>query len=111
ICFLAAPARTQDVISTDLLVPHVSTLAMNTGATIPLHLHRKIAMQPGGKLAAAENRTVLFVHGGTTPTVAALGFEHKDYNWMVFLAREGFDDWGIDLTGYGASARPMMDDP
>jgi pimeloyl-ACP methyl ester carboxylesterase len=78
---------------------------------IPLHLHRKIAIHPTGPIGAAENRTVLFVHGGTTPAVAAFGFEHKDYNWMAFLARNGFDVWGIDLTGYGASARPMMDDP
>jgi pimeloyl-ACP methyl ester carboxylesterase len=30
---------------------------------------------------------------------------------MAFLAREGFDVFGMDMTGYGRSVRPMMDDP
>jgi pimeloyl-ACP methyl ester carboxylesterase len=30
---------------------------------------------------------------------------------MAFLARAGFDVWAMDMSGYGSSPRPMMDDP
>jgi pimeloyl-ACP methyl ester carboxylesterase len=111
LCIVAAPVNANDFAATDLFLPHVSTLAMNAGAVIPLHLHRKVATNTATGQVSTADRAVLFVHGGTTPTVAAFGLEHKDYNWMAFLARAGFDVWGVDLTGYGASARPMMDDP
>jgi len=103
-------AHAQSITASDLFVPHVSTLAANAGGLIPLHVHRKAAAQPAAQVSA-ENRVVLFVHGATTPGVAAFGFEHKDYNWMAFLARAGFDVWAMDMSGYGSSARPMMDDP
>jgi pimeloyl-ACP methyl ester carboxylesterase len=60
---------------------------------------------------AEENRVVLFVHGGTTPVAAGYDLEFQDYSWMEALAREGFDVWAMDQTGYGGSARPFLDDP
>ena len=72
-------------------------------------LRRKITVQLAGLNAA--DRVVQFVHGATTPGTAAFGFDHKDYNWMAFLARNGFDVWAMDMSGYGSSPRPMMDDP
>ena len=106
----AAPAPAQDVTSSDLFAPHVSTLAANPGQHVGLHVHRVVAAQPAGQVNPAD-RVVLFVHGATTPGTPAFAFDYKDYNWMAFLARAGFDVWAMDMSGYGSSPRPMMDDP
>ena len=96
--------------TTDLFVPHESTLRANEGQLIPLHVRHKT---PGTENAeiAPENRVVLFVHGGTVPVVPAYDLDFEDYSWMGFLADAGFNVWGMDLTGYGSSDRPMMDNP
>ncbi len=54
---------------------------------------------------------VLFVHGATGPGVPDFDLGYKDYNWMTTLARAGFDTYAVDLSGYGSSPRPGMDDP
>jgi pimeloyl-ACP methyl ester carboxylesterase len=106
----AASAPAQEVTSSDLFAPHVSTLAANPGQKVGLHIHHTVAAQPAGQVNAAD-RVVLFVHGATTPGTAAFALDYKDYNWMDFLARAGFDVWAMDMSGYGSSPRPMMDDP
>jgi pimeloyl-ACP methyl ester carboxylesterase len=45
------------------------------------------------------------------PSVPDFALEYKDYNWMEYLARAGFNTYTMDLSGYGGSPRPMMDDP
>ena len=104
----AGAALAQTVAASDLYAPHVSTLAANTGQQVALHLRRKVAAQPNALNAA--DRVVLFVHGATMPGMA-FALEYKDYDWMAFLARAGFDVWSLDMSGYGSSPRPMMDDP
>ena len=51
------------------------------------------------------------VHGGVSPSTLAFDVEHESYSWMNYLARAGFDVFAMDMTGYGKSARPKMDDP
>ena len=51
------------------------------------------------------------VHGGFSPATLAFDVPYRDYSWMERLAREGFDVFAMDMTGYGRSGRPMMDDP
>jgi pimeloyl-ACP methyl ester carboxylesterase len=58
-----------------------------------------------------HGRVVLFVHGATGPAVPDFDLDYKDYSWMAFLARAGFNAYAMDLSGYGGSPRPMMDDP
>jgi pimeloyl-ACP methyl ester carboxylesterase len=106
----AIRAGANDIASSDLFVPHISTLAANAGELIALHVHRKVATLPTCQVNAID-RVVLFVHGATVPSVPAFGLDYKGYDWLGFLARAGFDVWAMDLTGYGASARPLMDDP
>lgn len=67
----------------------------------------------GRKSRANQNskRIVLFVHGGTVPAVPDFDLDYKDYNWMAYLARAGFNTYAMDQTGYGGSPKPMMDDP
>jgi len=55
---------------------------------------------------------VLFVHGSTQPSEVAFDLPYKDYSWMGSLSQAGFDVFGMDTTGYGASTRPApMEDP
>jgi pimeloyl-ACP methyl ester carboxylesterase len=109
-CALAQESARNEITSSDLFAPHVSTLAANPGQQVGLHLHRAVAAQPSGNVSPAD-RVVLFVHGATMPGTPAFAFNFKDYSWMGFLARAGFDAWAIDMSGYGSSPRPMMDDP
>jgi pimeloyl-ACP methyl ester carboxylesterase len=51
------------------------------------------------------------VHGGISPSLIAFDLQHKSYSWMDHLARAGFDVYAMDMTGYGRSARPQLDDP
>jgi pimeloyl-ACP methyl ester carboxylesterase len=58
------------------------------------------------------NRVVLFVHGAGTPAEVSFDVPYRDYSWMEYLARAGFDVFGMDNTGYGRSTRPLpMNDP
>ena len=58
------------------------------------------------------DRVVLFVHGAGTPAEVAFDVPYKDYSWMAYLARAGFDVFSMDTTGYGRSTRPpAMNDP
>ena len=58
------------------------------------------------------DKVVLFIHGAGTPAEVAFDVPYQDYSWMQFLAREGFDVFSMDMTGYGRSSRPApMNDP
>lgn len=60
----------------------------------------------------APDRVVLFVHGAGTPAEVSFDVPYKDYSWMEYLARAGFDAFLMDITGYGRSTRPHpMNDP
>ncbi len=60
----------------------------------------------------APGGVVLFVHGAGTPAEVTFDVPHKDYSWMAYLAKAGFDVFSMDMTGYGRSTRPpAMNDP
>ena len=66
----------------------------------------------GTALRDGNNRVVLFLHGVGTPGEVSFDVPYKDYSWMEFLARAGFDVFAMDMTGYGRSTRPAaMNDP
>ena len=54
---------------------------------------------------------VLMVHGEVSSSTVAFDLNYSSYSWMSYLARAGFDVFAMDMTGYGRSARPKMDDP
>ena len=101
---MAAPAGAA-VVTTDHFVSHVSTVPANAGETVGLHLREK-SLAP-----SAARPVVLFVHGAFLPSTVAFDLDYRDYSWLGALARAGFDAFAMTHTGYGASPRPMMDDP
>jgi pimeloyl-ACP methyl ester carboxylesterase len=89
-----------------------STVPAITGQTTAIYA-REVAL--AGTVARNEkmgDRVVLFVHGAGTPAEVAFDIPYQDYSWMAYLARAGFDVFGMDMTGYGRSTRPApMNDP
>lgn len=91
----------------DHFVPHVSTVPANKGEPVKIFVREKVLAAD----SASPRPVVLMVHGGVSPSTLAFDVEHGTYSWMAYLARAGFDVFAMDMTGYGKSARPMMDDP
>src|SRR5438445_1199401 len=86
----------------DFLVPHVSTAPANAGETVQSFVReRGVSCGPA----------VLMITGSTQPAMAPFDLEFENYSWMDFLANAGFAVFAMDLTGYGLSPRPTMDDP
>lgn len=114
-----APAATgttaaAEFVAIDRFVPHVSTVPANAGTRVGIFTHEKRTADLEAAIAAGtslEDRVVLFVHGGSVPSVPDYDLQYRDYSWMEYLAAEGFDTFSMDQTGYGLSPRPMMDDP
>ena len=100
------------VLSVDRFVPHVSTVPINKGQTVGLHLRERVldsVAQKNSKGAPAP--VVLFLHGGFSPAPVAYDLDYKDFSWMAYLARAGFDTFALAHTAYGFSPKPGMDDP
>ena len=100
-----ARSETAQVRAVDHMVPHVSTVPANKGERVQLYVREKFVGDATGK------PVVLMVHGGFSPATLAFDVEREDYSWMSYLASAGFDVFAIDMTGYGKSSRPKMDDP
>jgi pimeloyl-ACP methyl ester carboxylesterase len=79
----------------------------------PAHIYVRERVRAGTALrGSVGNRVVLFVHGAGTPAEVAFDVPYQDYSWMAYLARDGFDVFSMDFTGYGRSTRPaVMNDP
>lgn len=109
----AADAQTSSIATIDRLIDHSSTVPAIAGQKTNLFLREKIAADllekdPGKPF---ERKVILMVHGGFSPATLAFDVPYRDYSWMEALAKQGFDVFAMDMTGYGRSGRPMMDDP
>lgn len=104
-CQMTAPGGSAPIRVIDHMVPHISTVPANKGEQVQIFVREKVLAADGVRPA------VLMVHGATSPSTLAFDVEHGSYSWMAFLARAGFDVFAMDMTGYGKSARPKMDDP
>lgn len=101
------------ILRVDHQVPHVSTVPANAGEPVQLFVRERVlaGVAKTFRSTKATGKVVLFVHGGSVPSVPDYDLDFKDYNWMAFLAQAGFDVFSMDQTGYGGSPRPVMDDP
>ncbi len=92
--------------TTDYLVPHISTVPANAGKYVELFVREKIQRSPSGTRPA-----VLMIHGAGASAVPVFDLQYENYSWMEYLANSGLDVFAMDLTGYGLSPRPMMENP
>jgi pimeloyl-ACP methyl ester carboxylesterase len=89
----------------DHMVPHISTVPAIAGQQVQIFVREK-------SLASESVRpVVLMVHGAFSPSTLAFDVDRGSYSWIAYLARAGFDVFAMDMTGYGRSPRPKMDDP
>jgi pimeloyl-ACP methyl ester carboxylesterase len=106
---LSAQNNGTKILSVDHKVAVRSIVPAIAGQTAEIYVRERVA--EGMKNPAAD-RVVLFVHGAGTPAEVAFDVPTGDYSWMAFLARNGFDVFSMDTTGYGRSTRPApMNDP
>ena len=106
---VSAQSGAQKILSVDHHVTVKSTVPAIAGQQAQIYVRERIA--EGIKNPAAD-RVVLFVHGAGTPAEVAFDVPIGDYSWMAFLAKNGFDAFSMDTTGYGRSTRPApMNDP
>ncbi|MDB6130462.1 MAG: alpha/beta hydrolase fold, partial [Verrucomicrobiales bacterium] len=89
-----------------------STVPIIAGQTAQIYVRERTLAGPALRGSVGADRVVLFVHGAGTPAEVAFDTGYEDYSWMAYLAREGFDVFCMDVTGYGRSTRPeVMNDP
>jgi len=94
------------IVTIDRFVPHISTSLANQGEQAHLFLRERV------RRGHHHSRgVVLIVAGATVPIVPGFDLPFRNYSWMDFLARAGFDVFAMDVQGYGLSARSRMDDP
>ena len=101
-------------VTVDRFVPHMSTVPAIQGERVGLFLREKLSRDLAARIADGarlDDKVVLFVHGGSIPSVPDYDLPFKDYSWMEHLAAAGYDTFAMDQTGYGLSPRPTMDDP
>ena len=116
VAFAAASLGAADdvFVTVDRFVPHTSTVPANEGERVGLFLREKLSEELATRIADGERpdgKVVLFVHGGSIPSVPDYDLPFKDYSWMEHLAGAGYDTFAMDQSGYGLSPRPKMDDP
>ena len=102
------PANEANILTIEHLVPHISTVPANAGAGVQLSVHERVREENG---RIERPRVVLFLHGNTFPGVPGADLRLKPYDWMLALAKAGFDAFTMDQSGYGFSPRPAMDNP
>jgi pimeloyl-ACP methyl ester carboxylesterase len=54
---------------------------------------------------AGARAPVLYVHGGTFPSALSIAHRFDGRSWRDELVDAGFDVWGLDFLGFGASDR------
>ena len=115
LCLAPVTAQAQDILLTvERYVPHVSTVPATDGDSVRLYLREKLPDTLAADMTRGERpdgKVVLFVHGGSVPSVPDYDLPFEDYSWMGFLAEAGYDTFAMDHTGYGRSPRPEMNNP
>src|SRR5687768_4593677 len=100
------------LLSVDHYVPVKSTAPNIAGQTAQIYVREVVLPGTALRGRVASGGVVLFVHGAGTPAEVSFDVPYKDYSWMAFLAKAGYDVFSMDMTGYGRSTRPpAMNDP
>jgi pimeloyl-ACP methyl ester carboxylesterase len=104
--------ESDQLVTIDHYVRVKSTVPSIAGQMTQIYVRERAKAATPLRSANLTDRVVLFVHGAGTPAEVAFDVPYKDYSWMAYLARAGFDVFSMDTTGYGRSTRPLaMNDP
>jgi pimeloyl-ACP methyl ester carboxylesterase len=106
-----ADAQSENIARIEYGVPHVSTVPANVGQSVRIYAREVFKAHGNANAPKPGSEVVVFVHGGTVPSVPDYDLQFQDYSWAEFLARAGYDVFMLDQTGYGFSPRPTMNDP
>src|SRR5439155_25787665 len=100
------------LLTIDHFVKVKSTVPAIAGQTAQIYVRERVQAGTALRGAVGADRVVLFVHGAGTPAEVSFDVPYQDYSWMAYLARDGFDVFSMDTTGYGRSTPPPpMNDP
>jgi len=100
------------LVTVDHYVRVKSTAPAIAGQDAQIYVREVVLAGAALRGGPAPGGVVLFVHGAGTPAEVTFDVPYKDYSWMAYLARAGFDVFAMDMTGYGRSTRPSaMNDP
>jgi pimeloyl-ACP methyl ester carboxylesterase len=100
------------LVSVEHYVRVKSTAPAFAGQEAKIYVREVVLADTGLRGGSAPVGVVLFVHGAGTPAEVTFDVPYKDYSWMAYLARAGFNVFSMDMTGYGRSTRPpAMNDP
>jgi pimeloyl-ACP methyl ester carboxylesterase len=100
------------VVTVDHFVRVKSTAPAIAGQDAQIYVREVVLAGTASRSGPAGNGVVLFVHGAGTPAEVSFDVPYKDYSWMAYLAKAGFDVFSMNMTGYGRSTRPpAMNDP
>ncbi len=94
------------IVTINRFVPHISTVPAIFGDQIHLFVREKVQEDLAGQAPV-----VLLAHGATISALPSFDLQFKDYSFMDYLAKAGFDVFAMDFTGYGQSPHPTLDDP
>jgi pimeloyl-ACP methyl ester carboxylesterase len=113
---VAACATTSDdgsrLVTVDHYVRVKSSAPAFAGQEARIYVREVVLAGTALRAGPAPGGVVLFVHGAGTPAEVTFDVPYKDYSWMAYLAKAGFDVFAMDMTGYGRSTRPTaMNDP
>lgn len=97
-----------EILTEDRWLDHISTAPAIAGQPVKLFVRERLRADRRGP---RDGKIVLMIHGGYWPSTLAFDFPYEDYSWMAALARDGWDVFAMDMTGYGKSSQPLMDDP
>jgi pimeloyl-ACP methyl ester carboxylesterase len=105
-------ATADEILSINHHVLHASTSPVLDGQPVDLYLRERVAPTTLARTPGQPDKVVLFIHGSAFGSTGAFDLPYQDYSWMAYLARNDFDAFSIDLTGYGYSSRPSpLNDP
>jgi pimeloyl-ACP methyl ester carboxylesterase len=100
------------LVTVDHYVRVKSTAPAFAGQDALIYVREVALAGAASRSGPAPGGVVLFVHGAGTPAEVTFDVPRKDYSWMAYLAKAGFDVFSMDMTGYGRSTRPpAMNDP
>lgn len=96
----------QNLVTTQSALPGSKMHPREEHYRIPSHiegLNLFLRRLPPLEQQTDARRVVLYVHGGSFPSALSIAHPFDGRSWRDALSERGFDVWGLDFLGFGAS--------